>query len=98
MEIRYFAILAFVAIVAAVYRIWLRQYLRDPLAALADRRLHADMASPRPTIVWNSPGTAADNPEQRIEKDISDFTKSTLFLTLDFISEVISLATFSVIF
>ena len=28
-------------------------------------------------------GHGADNPEQRIEKDIADFTRQTLFLTLD---------------
>ena len=96
-EIRYFSILAFVAIIAAVYRIWLRQYLeirwRRWLTGVYTRTWLSSNTYYRMELT----GHGADNPEQRIEKDIADFTRNTLFLTLDFISEVISLVTFSVI-
>ena len=96
-EMRWFAILAFVYIVVVVYRFWLRQYLeirwRRWLTGVYTRTWLASNTYYRMELI----GHGADNPEQRIEKDIADFARQTLFLTLDFISEVISLVTFSVI-
>jgi putative ATP-binding cassette transporter len=96
-EIRFFGLLAFIYIVVAVYRIWLRQYLqirwRRWLTGVYARTWLTNNTYYRMELT----GHGADNPEQRIESDIADFTRQTLFLTLDFISEVISLVTFSVI-
>jgi putative ATP-binding cassette transporter len=96
-EIRWFAILAFTHIIVFVYRIWLRQYLeirwRRWLTGVYTQGWLTDHVYYRMELV----GHGTDNPEQRIEKDIADFTRLTLFLTLDFINEVISLVTFSVI-
>ena len=96
-EIRWFSVLAFVYIVVAVYRIWLRQYLeirwRRWLTGVYIRSWLGGNTYYRMELTAHG----ADNPEQRIEKDIADFTRSTLYLTLDFISELISLVTFSVI-
>ncbi len=96
-EIRWFSFLAFIYIVVAVYRIWLRQYLqirwRRWLTGVYIRTWLGGNTYYRMELT----GHGTDNPEQRIESDIAEFTRSTLFLSLDFISEVISLATFSVI-
>jgi vitamin B12/bleomycin/antimicrobial peptide transport system ATP-binding/permease protein len=96
-EIRWFSILAFIYIIVYVYRIWLRQYLeirwRRWLTGIYTQSWLGNHTYYRMELT----GHGADNPEQRIEKDIADFTRQTLFLSLDFISEVISLVTFSII-
>ena len=38
-----------------------------------------------------------DNPEQRIEQDINDFTEQTLTISLGLLSEVMTLVTFTVV-
>jgi vitamin B12/bleomycin/antimicrobial peptide transport system ATP-binding/permease protein len=96
-EMRYFAFLAFIAIVVAVYRLWLRQYLqirwRQWLTGVYTRTWLADKTYYRMELT----GHGADNPEQRIEQDIREFCAQTLYLTLDLVSELLTLVTFSVI-
>lgn len=96
-EMKYFAVLAIVYIVVAVYRLWLRQFLqirwRQWLTGVYTRTWLGDKTYYRMELS----GHGADNPEQRIEQDIKDFTYQTLYLTLDLVSEVLSLVTFSVI-
>ena len=81
-----------------VYRIWLRQYLeirwRQWLTGVYTRTWLGNNTYYRMELT----GHGADNPEQRIEKDIADFTQQTLFLTLGFhLRGDDSLVTFSVI-
>ena len=96
-EMRYFGVLAFIYIVVAVYRLWLRQYLqirwRQWLTSVYTRTWLGDKTYYRMELTAHG----ADNPEQRIEQDIRDFTAQTLYLTLDLVGEVLSLITFSVI-
>ena len=91
------AFLAFIFIVVAVYRIWLRQYLqirwRRWLTGVYTRTWLGERTYYRMELT----GHGTDNPEQRIEQDIADFTSQTLFSALDCISEVMTLVTFSVI-
>ena len=96
-EMRFFAVLAFVFIVVAVYRLWLRQYLqirwRQWLTGVYTRTWLGEKTYYRMELT----GHGADNPEQRIEQDIKEFCQQTLFLTLDLFSELLTLVTFSVI-
>ena len=94
-ELRYFAILAFFYIVIAVYRIWFRQMLqirwRRWLTAVYYRDWLADLTYYRMELI----SAQADNPEQRIEDDCNVFTRQTLFLLVDLVSEVLTLVTFT---
>ena len=96
-EMRFFGFLAFIYIVVAVYRLWLRQYLqirwRQWLTGVYTHTWLANKTYYRMELT----GHGADNPEQRVEQDIRDFCAQTLFLTLDLVSELLTLVTFSVI-
>ena len=76
---------SFIFIVNAVYRLWLRQYPADPLAAVADRGLHPGPGSPSRTYYrMELTGHGTDNPEQRIEQDINRLHQiDPVDLTLD---------------
>jgi vitamin B12/bleomycin/antimicrobial peptide transport system ATP-binding/permease protein len=96
-EMRWFAILAFVYIVVAVYRLWLRQYLQIRWRQWLTDIYTKTWLGRRTYYRMELTGHSTDNPEQRIEQDIREFTSQTLFLTLDLVSEVLTLVTFSVI-
>lgn len=96
-ELRFFTILALIAITFAVYRLWLRQLLiirwRRWLTGIYVDGWLSERTYYRMELVPH--GT--DNPEQRIEQDINRFTQTTLSLTLDLLSTVMTLVTFTVI-
>ena len=89
--------LIFLYIVIAVYRLWLRQFLiirwRRWLTNIYFRQWLGERIYYRMELTNH--GT--DNPEQRIEADIRDFTEQTLTLTLGLLSEVMTLVTFTVV-
>jgi putative ATP-binding cassette transporter len=93
-QIGKFSILATVYIVVAVYYTYLQQMLqirwrRWMTARILDRWL-ADQSYYRLQL-----GSArADNPEQRIEADISAFTNSALSLSLGLLNSVVTLVSF----
>ena len=93
----YFSLLATVYIVAAIYRLYLRQmlemrwrvwltgdYLREWLSNKVYYRLELDHL-----------GT--DNPDQRIAEDLRTFTSGTLSLGLGLLTSVVTLVSFVVI-
>ncbi|CAN7185124.1 ABC transporter ATP-binding protein/permease [Trinickia sp. LjRoot230] len=88
-----FTALAFTYIILAVYRAYLRQmlsfrwrqwlttrFLNDWFGDLAFYRIERDRL--------------ADNPDQRLSDDLQSFATSTLTLSLDFLSTVVTLVTF----
>ena len=93
-ELKYWAAIVAIYIVVAVYRLWLRQLLtirwRRWLSEVYFRDWLADRTYYRMELV--NQGT--DNPEQRIEQDCNSFTQQTLTLTLDLLSQVMTLVTF----
>ncbi len=96
-ELWFWAELVFVFIVIAVYRLWLRQLLvirwRRWLTGVYFRQWLGERTYYRMELTNH--GT--DNPEQRIEADINDFTQQTLTLSLGLLSEVMTLVTFTVV-
>jgi putative ATP-binding cassette transporter len=96
-ELRYFTVLAFISIIIDVYRFWLRQFL-----VIRWRRWLTDVyknawLSHRTYYQMELAKDGADNPEQRIEQDVKDFTERTLVLTLDLLSNLLTLFTFTFI-
>lgn len=96
-ELWVWAELVFIFIVIAVYRLWLRQLLvirwRRWLTGVYFRQWLGERTYYRMELTNH--GT--DNPEQRIEQDINDFTQQTLTLTLGLLSEIMTLVTFTVV-
>ncbi len=96
-ELWVWAELVFIFIVIAVYRLWLRQLLvirwRRWLTGVYFRQWLGERTYYRMELANH--GT--DNPEQRIEQDINDFTQQTLTLTLGLLSEIMTLVTFTLV-
>ena len=95
--IRYFTILAFIYVVAAVYAVYLRQlmqirwrewmtneYLTDYMAAKLYYRL----------TLTEGGDASLDNPDQRIQEDINQFINLSLTLTLDLLKQITTLIAF----
>ena len=94
--IGYFAIIAAVGIVGAVYRLYLTQIL-----TIRWRRWLTEQHFARWLAHKNyyqlEQGGYTDNPDQRISEDLNSFTDSTLTLGLGLIRTVVSLVSFSII-
>jgi putative ATP-binding cassette transporter len=88
--------IAAVAILAAVYRLYLTQML-----TIRWRRWLTEQHFSRWLAHKNyyhlEQGGYTDNPDQRLSEDLNDFTANTLSLGLGLISTVVSLVSFSVI-
>lgn len=98
-----FAYLAFAFIVIAVYKFYLTQllemrwrawmtghYLQRWLANHAFYQLELARFTARP----NADASHPDNPDQRIQEDISQFTTYTVSLTMGLLNAVVTLASF----
>jgi vitamin B12/bleomycin/antimicrobial peptide transport system ATP-binding/permease protein len=94
-ELRFFIIIAFVYIIFAVYRLWLRQMLSIRWRRWLTDKYYGAWLRDRTYYRMELTGHGADNPEQRIEFDIEYFTRQTPFILLGLISEVLTLVTFS---
>lgn len=94
--IGYFAIIAAVGVVGAVYRLYLTQML-----TIRWRRWLTEQHFARWLAHKNyyqlEQGGYTDNPDQRISEDLNSFTDSTLTLGLGLIRTVVSLVSFSII-
>lgn len=93
-----FCVLATIYIVAAVYRIYLRQMLQIRWRNWMTQRyvarwLHNDAYY----HLQLGDNAAADNPDQRIAEDINGFVNQTLVLGLGLLEFVVTLASFSLI-
>ena len=96
-ELKYFAILVAIFIINAMYRVWLRQLLSLRWRQWLTREYTRTWLADRTYYRMELTGHGTDNPEQRIEQDIYNFTISTLTISLTLISEVMSVVTFAVI-
>jgi putative ATP-binding cassette transporter len=93
-ELLYFCGLAVLFIIAAVYQLYLQQWLRirwrnwlteKYLARWLDRGTHYRM---------RTVGDPADNPDQRIAEDLELFTVRTIELSIGLLNAVVTLASF----
>lgn len=93
-QLLYFAVLAFGFIVVAVYQSYLRQMLQIRWRRWLTGVFLTDWLANRCYYRIELKGQGTDNPDQRIQEDLQAFTESTLGLTLDFMSSVVTLFSF----
>jgi vitamin B12/bleomycin/antimicrobial peptide transport system ATP-binding/permease protein len=95
LELKIWVWLVALFIIAVVYRFWLQQMLmirwRRWLSEVYFHDWLADRTYYRMELV--SQGT--DNPEQRIEADIANFTERTVTITLGLLLQILTLITFA---
>jgi len=96
-ELRYFAVVAMLFIITAVYRTWLTQLLSIRWRRWLSEVYFKDWLADRTYYHMELTRQGADNPEQRIEQDCYNFTRQTLNLTLELILQVMTLITFAVV-
>ncbi|MDP9507546.1 ABC transporter ATP-binding protein/permease [Pseudomonas protegens] len=94
--ILYFCGIAAVAILGAVYRLYLTQMLTIRWRAWLTERHFARWLGNK-NYYQLEQGGYTDNPDQRISEDLNGFTTNTLSLGLGLIRNVVSLVSFSII-
>ena len=93
-----FCVLATIYIIAAVYRVYLRQMLQIRWRNwLTQRYVARWFRNDAYYHLQLGDNRAADNPDQRIAEDINTFVSQTLVLGLGLLESVVTLASFSVI-
>ena len=91
--------IAFLYIGVAVYRTYLNQWLQIDWRRWMTRHLTADWLADRAyyriaMASSSEAGDTNDNPDQRISEDLRDYVASTLSLSLDLLSNVVTLFSF----
>jgi putative ATP-binding cassette transporter len=94
--IGYFGGIAAVAILGAVYRLYLTQMLTIRWRAWLTEKHFARWLADK-NYYQLEQGGYTDNPDQRISEDLNTFTSSTLNLGLGLLRNVVSLVSFSII-
>ncbi|RMO78883.1 hypothetical protein ALQ33_200158 [Pseudomonas syringae pv. philadelphi] len=94
--ILYFSGIAAIAILAAVYRLYLTQMLTIRWRRWLTEQHFARWLEHK-NYYYLEQGGYTDNPDQRLSEDLNEFTTSTLSLGLGLMSAVVSLVSFSVI-
>lgn len=94
--ILYFSGIAAIAILAAVYRLYLTQLLTIRWRRWLTEQHFARWLEHK-NYYHLEQGGYTDNPDQRLSEDLNEFTTSTLSLGLGLMSSVVSLVSFSVI-
>lgn len=89
--------LAAITIVIAVYQTYLRQMLFIRWRRWLTQRYVSLWLAHRAYYRLQQSNNHADNPDQRIAEDVGTFINQTLSLGLDFISSLVTLASFSTI-
>jgi putative ATP-binding cassette transporter len=96
-ELWYWVILVAIFIIVAVYRLWLRQLLTIRWRRWLTENYFRDWLHDRTYYRMELLNYGTDNPEQRMEQDCNLFTQQTLTITLGLLSEIMTLATFTVV-
>jgi len=94
--IGYFGGIAAVAILGAVYRLYLTQMLTIRWRAWLTEK-HFSRWLAHKNYYQLEQGGYTDNPDQRISEDLNNFTSGTLSLGLGLLRNVVSLVSFSII-
>jgi putative ATP-binding cassette transporter len=93
----YFGVLAAIAIVGAVYRLYLTQMLEIRWRAWLTERYIGAWLDRQAYYRLELQNRGTDNPDQRIAEDLRSVTTGTLSLSLGMLSSVVTLASFVVI-
>jgi putative ATP-binding cassette transporter len=89
-----FAMLAFTYIAVAVYQIYLRQMLQIRWRRWLTDAFMSDWLANRNYYRLELSSLGTDNPDQRIQEDVNNFTAMTLGLALDLMKSVVTLFSF----
>jgi putative ATP-binding cassette transporter len=92
-----FTIIAFTGIIVGVYRIYLQQVLEIRWRRWMTHRLMNRWLGNRAYYRLQLQNYGTDNPEQRIEADITNFVGDSLALSLNLLSNVVNMFSFSIV-
>ena len=93
-ELLYFCGLAVLFIIAAVYQLYLQQWLRIRWRKWLTEKYLARWLDGSTHYRMRAVGDPADNPDQRIAEDLEMFTLRTVELSIGLLSAVVTLASF----
>lgn len=96
-EIGVFAVLATAFIVLAIYQLYLNQWLQIRWRRWLTKTYLQHWLSSGNHYRMQLKGDAADNPDQRIAEDVKQFVEQTLYITINLLSSVVTLASFVVV-
>lgn len=96
-ELTYFAIIAAIFILLAVYQLYLNQWLQIRWRAWMTRRYLGEWLDNANHYRMQLLGDTADNPDQRLTDDIKMFVEQTLNIGIGLLSSVVTLFSFFVI-
>lgn len=93
-ELTYFAVIAALFIVLAVYQLYLNQWLQIRWRAWMTRHYLGEWLHDANHYRMQLLGDAADNPDQRLTDDIKMFVEQTLNISIGLLSSVVTLFSF----
>ncbi len=96
-ELTYFAIIAAIFIVLAVYQLYLNQWLQIRWRAWMTRHYLGEWLHDANHYRMHLTGEAADNPDQRVTDDVKLFVEQTLSIGIGLLSSTVTLGSFVVI-
>ncbi|HWK01268.1 MAG TPA: ABC transporter ATP-binding protein/permease [Xanthobacteraceae bacterium] len=96
-ELFYFCGLAALFIIAAVYQLYLRQWLQIRWRSWLTRKYVSRWLGDGTHYRMRTVGDPADNPDQRIAEDLELFTSRTIALSIGLLNAVVTTASFVVI-
>jgi len=96
-ELTYFAVIAAIFILLAVYQLYLNQWLQIRWRAWMTRRYLGEWLDDANHYRMQLLGDAADNPDQRLTDDIKMFVEQTLNIGIGLLSSVVTLFSFFLI-
>lgn len=96
-ELLYFCGLAVLFIIAAVYQLYLQQWLRIRWRAWLTEKYLVRWLGGGTHYRMRTVGDPADNPDQRIAEDLELFTVRTVELSIGLLNAVVTIASFAVI-
>jgi putative ATP-binding cassette transporter len=96
-EVGIFTVLAFCSIGLAVYQLYLNQWLQIRWRRWLTHRYLGEWLHEANHYRMQLQGDAADNPDQRVSDDLKTFVERTLDISLNFLSSVVTVASFIVI-
>ena len=96
-QLGYFTILAAAFVGLAVYQLYLNQWLQIRWRRWLTRRYLDEWLAGANHYRMQLSGEAADNPDQRIAEDVTSFVSSTLSISIQLLSSLVTLVSFMVI-
>ncbi|MDN5003655.1 ABC transporter ATP-binding protein/permease [Bradyrhizobium sp. GCM10027634] len=97
MQVWIFLGLAFAYVAVAVYKLYLNQWLQIRWRRWLTQHYLGEWLEGATHYRMQLKGDAADNPDQRLTEDVTNFVEQTLVLGLGLLSSIVTLASFIVI-